>query len=119
MTTFSILGFLPSKFHLPAAVLFGLLGFLVVVNLTTAKFAPKEKSAPVDIPILESSSCPKTPPRTEDSGVDNEALKKAKQGVIGTVETPAGRRSTRIAIRQAATPKTNEKRQAATPKTKE
>ena len=85
---------------------------------------PKEKSAPVDIPIIESStsessSCPKTPPRTEDSGVDNEALKKAKQGVIGTVETPAGRRSTRIAIRQAATPKTKEKKQAATPKTKE
>lgn len=48
----------------------------------------------------------KSPEKKSESDIENEAQKITKMGEFGTVETPAGRRSARLANKQAsATPK--------------
>jgi hypothetical protein len=48
----------------------------------------------------------KSPDRKSEVDIENDALKKVKMGEFGTVETPAGRRSARLASKQASvTPK--------------
>jgi hypothetical protein len=75
------------------------------------KINPKETSNAARINASESipESCditPKSPEKKSESDIENEAVKKAKLGEFGTVETPAGRRSARLANKQAsATPK--------------
>ena len=87
----------------------GLLGFLAVIALTTAKALPKEKVAneqqTKSTAKIEPPAAPRTPTKTKGTSLteaETEALKAAKMGEFGTVATPAGRRSTRIASSKAA-----------------
>lgn len=77
----------------------GLLGFILIVATSSARPLPNLKVA-ADIPVkFESPTKPIQ--QTPESTPETVAMKAAKEGEFGTVKTPAGRRSTRLARKKA------------------
>lgn len=92
MTLPSPFEYIPSEFHLAALFLVGIIGFFVVIRFTSVSAIVKtkgKKSPTKKSPTKKAAASPaKTPAKTP-----------AKEliGKFGSVETPGGRRSARIA----------------------
>ncbi|GMH78449.1 hypothetical protein TrVE_jg10904 [Triparma verrucosa] len=78
--------FIPAEYQLLSMIVTGVLGFLLILSVSSSLSAPKKttkskakKSAPVSTPTKKI---------------------KVPKGVQGSVSTPEGRRSTRIASRR-------------------
>jgi len=118
----SFLDFIPPKFHLGLSVIVGFIGFFAVIALSSLSVKPipheareTENNSISGTPVKESNSVVKNvdTPTLQDVGTPKKSVtlqgvgtpKKGqtpqkpstRSGALGTVVTPAGRRSARIA----------------------
>ncbi|GMI36456.1 hypothetical protein TrRE_jg3590 [Triparma retinervis] len=83
---------IPAEFHLVAIVATGIIGFLIILVLSgsLSKGTTKKTKG-----IKSKAKAKATPVKTPKKGRGS-----AKKGGLGTVNTPEGRRSSRIASRK-------------------